>query len=127
MSDDVKANKLAAVDFLQLAVSGKIDEAFDKYVDMRGKHHDPFFGAGFPALKQAMIDLHVQTPNAEIEVKNVLGDSDLVAVHSRVRRSRSEPAAIVVHLFRLRAGKIVEFWDCGQAIPADSPNKNGAF
>lgn len=34
---------------------------------------------------------------------------------------------IVVHLLRFRGGKIVEIWDCGQPVPADSPNSDGAF
>ncbi len=38
-----------------------------------------------------------------------------------------EPGIAVVHLFRFQAGKIVEMWDCGQQLPADSPNTDGAF
>jgi hypothetical protein len=33
----------------------------------------------------------------------------------------------VVHMFRIRNGKIAEMWDCGQQIPKDSPNTDGAF
>lgn len=38
---NTQAHKQAAVQFLQLAVAGRIDEAYQKYVDMNGKHHNP--------------------------------------------------------------------------------------
>ena len=76
--------KQLAVQFLQLVVAGRIDEAYQKYVDMQGKHHNPFFPAGFPALKMGMIENQVQLPTKQLTVKNVLGDGDLVAVHSHI-------------------------------------------
>ncbi len=82
--NDILAHKQAAVQFLELIVAGKIDEAYRKYVDLRGKHHNPFFPAGFPALKKEMIENHAQFPNKQLTVKNVLGDGDLVAVHSHI-------------------------------------------
>lgn len=38
-----------------------------------------------------------------------------------------ETGITTVHLFRFRGDKIVEMWDWGQTVPADSPNKDGAF
>lgn len=55
-----QAHKQAAVQFLRLAVAGRIDEAYQRYVDMNGKHHNPYFSAGFPALKKGMIENHFQ-------------------------------------------------------------------
>ncbi|VVB84857.1 SnoaL-like domain protein [uncultured archaeon] len=119
--------KQAAVQFLQLVVAGSIDEAYQKYVDMRGKHHNPFFPAGFPALKKAMIENHKQFPNKQLTVRNVLGDGDLVAVHSQIVLNPGETPIAAVHLFRFDGNKIVEMWDCGQPLPDDSPNEDGAF
>ncbi|MBI1743628.1 hypothetical protein HYR54_11280 [Candidatus Acetothermia bacterium] len=59
----VHDRKQVAVKFLQLVVAGQIDEVYRKYVDLRGKHHNPFFPAGFPALQKAMIENHVQFPS----------------------------------------------------------------
>ncbi len=125
--NDIQARKQAAMQFLQLVVAGKIDEAYRKYVDLRGKHHNPFFPAGFPALKKAMIENHNQFPNKQLTVKNVLGDDDLVAVHSHIVLRPGDTGIAAVHLFRFHGDKIVEMWDCGQPLPADSPNKDGAF
>ncbi len=119
--------KQAAVDFLQLVVAGKIDEAYAKHVNMGGKHHNPFFAAGFPALKQAMIDDQAQSPNKRMSVKNVLSDGDTVAVHSHIVSQIGDPGFATVHIFRFQDDKIVELWDIGQAVPADSPNQDGAF
>jgi predicted SnoaL-like aldol condensation-catalyzing enzyme len=125
--NNIQARKQAAVQFLQLVVAGQIDEAYRRYVDFSGRHHNPFFLAGFPALKKAMSENQIQFPNKQLTVKNVLGDGDLVAVHSHIVLRPVETGIVAVHLFRFEGNKIVEMWDCGQPIPADSPNNDGAF
>jgi len=119
--------KQAAVQFLQLVVAGRIEKAYQKYVDMGGKHHNPFFPAGFTALQKAMIENHVQFPNKLLTVKHVFDDDDLGAVHSHIMLRPGETGISAVHLFRFHGDKIVEMWDCGQPVPADSPNKDGVF
>ena len=123
----VKDNKQDAIKFLRLVVKGDIEEAYEKYVDMKGKHHNAFFPAGFPALQKAMIESHVKFPKKQFLMKNVLGDDDLVAVHSHVILTPKEAGIAVVHLFRFKNKKIVEMWDCGQVIPSNSPNKEEMF
>jgi predicted SnoaL-like aldol condensation-catalyzing enzyme len=124
-NNDLQANKELAMNFLQLVVAGNIDEAYQKYVDMDGKHHNAFFPAGFPDLQRAMKEDQAQSPNKQITFVNVLGDGDRVAVHSHLRRGSDDMA--VVHLFRFKDGRIVEFWDCGQVLPQEIPNRDGAF
>ncbi len=127
VEDTVHDRKQIAVKFLQLVIAGQVDEAYRKYVDLRGKHHNPFSPAGFPALQKAMIENHVQFPNKRLTVKNVIGDGDLAAVHSHIVLRPGETGFVTVHLFRFHGDKIVELWDCGQPVPADSPNKDGRF
>jgi predicted SnoaL-like aldol condensation-catalyzing enzyme len=121
------AHKQAAVEFLQLIVAGQIDEAYQKYVDTQGKHHNPFFEAGFPALKKAMIEDQTQFPNKQLTVKKVIGDDDFVAVLSHIVMKPNEKAYGTVHIFRFQGEKIVELWDLGQPVPTDSPNNDGMF
>ena len=123
----VQKNKEIAVKFLKLVVAGKIDDAYNEYVDLNGKHHNTYFPAGFSTLKEGMKENHDQFPDKKFNVKNILVDGDLVATHSHLFFKEGEPGMIVVHLFRIKNGKIVEMWDCGQPIQADSPNKDGAF
>ncbi len=127
ITDNSQVLKEAAVRFLKLVVAGRIEEAYRDHVDMEGKHHNPFFQAGFPALKKAMIENHVQFPDKSLTVSHALGDGDMVAVHSHLRLRAGDPGMTVVHLFRFQGEKIVELWDCGQQLPADSPNSDGAF
>jgi len=117
----------AAVQFLQLVTSGRIDEAYQKYVDMNGKHHNCYFPAGFPALKKAMIDNQKQFPVKKYTVKNVICEGNMVAVHAHLALEQDDNGMVVVHICRFEGDKMVEFWDCGQAIPADMPNNDGAF
>jgi predicted SnoaL-like aldol condensation-catalyzing enzyme len=123
----IQAHKESALDFLQLVVAGRIDEAYDNYVNMHGKHHNMYYSAEFTSLKQGMIENHAQFPIKRIMVKNVIGDGDLVAVHSNIVMKAGEPGIAVVHIFRFEEGRIIEMWDVGQAIPSNSPNRMGAF
>jgi predicted SnoaL-like aldol condensation-catalyzing enzyme len=124
---NVSAHKQAAVQFLQLVVAGDIDHAYQRYVDMQGKHHNPSFPAGFPALKQAMIENYAQFPNKQLNIKNVLGDGDLVTVHSHIILALEQKGIVAVHIFRFSNDRIVELWDYGQPVAEDSPNQDGMF
>jgi len=120
-------HKQAAVDFLRMVVDGHVAEAYRKYVDMQGTHHNAYFPAGFPSLQQAMIDDHTKTPDKRFTVRNVVGEGQFVAVHSRLDFTRDERSYATVHLFRFRGDRIVEMWDIAQSMPLDSPNEDGMF
>ena len=123
---DTTTNKTTAVDFLEMIIAGKIDEAYEKYVDMSGKHHNLFTPTGLEALREGMKGADKQFPDATFVVQHVLGDGDLVAVHSHLTMSK-EIDLTAIHLLRFKDGKIVEFWDIAQDIPVESPNIDGAF
>ena len=124
----VTERKDRAVGFLKLVVARKIAEAYQTYTAPGGRHHNVHFSAGFPALRQAMEEAHAKFPDTRIDVKHVVGEGDLVAVHSHVTMEPGTPGVAVVHLFRFDENdRIVELWDCVQPIPTDSPNADGAF
>jgi predicted SnoaL-like aldol condensation-catalyzing enzyme len=123
----IQTQKESAVDFLNLVVAGSIDEAYDSYVNMHGRHHNVYYASDFSSLKQGMIENQAQFPSKRLMVKNVLGDGNLVAVHSNIIMKEGEPGISVVHLFRFENGKIVEMWDVAQTVPANSPNLIGPF
>ena len=120
-------NKQLVLDFLSMIIAGKIDEAYEKYIDMNGKHHNAFTAAGFLALREGMKGNDQQFPHKKMEVKHVLGDGDLVAVHSHMILDPGKTEVAVVHLMRIEEGKIVEMWDCGQVIPNEQKNVDGMF
>jgi len=124
---NLQIQKERALDFLQQVVAGNIDDAYDSYVNMHGVHHNMYYSSEFASLKNGMKENHAQFPNKRLMIKNLLGEGDLVAVHSNIILKTGEPGMAVVHIFRFADGKIVEMWDVGQAIPLDSPNRRGAF
>src|SRR3954462_6416938 len=105
-------NKRSAQDFLQLVIGNKVDEAYEKYVDMNGKHHNAFYPGDMPTLRDAMKENGTQFPNKQFIIKNVLSDGDLVAVHSHLILKHGDLGMVAVHLFRFKDNKIVEMWDC---------------
>lgn len=120
-------NKQIVTDFLQLVIAGQLDEAYTKYIDMSGKHHNTFNPAGFAALQKGMLENDVVAPNKQFTIKHILEDGDLVTTHAHLLFNAGEPGMVVFHMFRISDGKIVEMRDCGQPIPTDSPNTDGAF
>jgi predicted SnoaL-like aldol condensation-catalyzing enzyme len=127
MKGNERSRKELAVRFLELVVSGRIDEAYERFIDTAGKHHNPYFPAGFPALKRAMIENHARFPDKRIAVKRIIAEGDMVAAHSQVTLNPGDKNIAVVHLFRFQEGRIVELWDIGQPIEPDSPNRDGMF
>lgn len=119
------SHKEAAVDFLKKVVAGDIEAAYAKYVDMGGKHHNPFTPAGMPALKKGMMENDKQFPNKQFEVLRVLEDGDLVSVYSRL--SMGDMLLAVNHSMRFKNGKVVEFWDYVLPVTKDLVNQDGLF
>jgi predicted SnoaL-like aldol condensation-catalyzing enzyme len=120
-------NKEIAVAFLEMAASGNASEAYSKFVAAGFRHHNPFFEGTAKALQAGMEENARQNPNKIFEVKRAIAEGDLVVTHSHVRQKPEDLGAAVVHIFRFENSKIVELWDLGQPIPAESVNKNGMF
>lgn len=126
-NSNLQKNKQTAMQFLELVIGGEIDDAYEKYVDLMGKHHNVFTATGFPALRVAMKENESKFPKKQFKIKNVVGEKDLVVVHSHLVFNQGEAGLVTIHMFRFKNNKIIEMWDCGQPIPKDSPNKDGAF
>lgn len=126
-ADSTQSNKEIAVAFQKLVTSGKVQEAYDKYVSPSFRHHNPYFPGDAASLKAGMEENARQFPDKLFEIQRVLADGDLVAVHSRLRLKPEMPDVAVVHIFRFAHNLIVEEWDVGQPVPAESPNENGVF
>ena len=120
-------HKVAAITFLEWASSGRVGEAYAKYVGPEFKHHNPFFEGSAEALKAGMEENARQNPDKVLEVKRAIAEGDFVAVHSHVRQKPGEPGAAVVHIFRFENGRMVELWDLGQPVQENSKNQYGMF
>ena len=120
------SKKEIATRFLQLAATGKLDEAYGK-VSRNFAHHNPYFRGDAESLKAGMAEAHQQFPNTTLEVQHAWEDGDMVAIHSRVSHAADQPDISVVHMFRFEGDRIAELWDVGMEAQKDSPNENGLF
>lgn len=118
--------KTIALDFLRLARDGHRSAA-ERLLAPGGRHHNPYFAAGMPALLDAIEAAAKTSANRTSDVKHVVAEGDYVVVHSHVRQEPNAPGAAVVHLFRFEGDRIAELWDVGQPVPADNANADGMF
>ncbi|HEX3131490.1 MAG TPA: nuclear transport factor 2 family protein [Thermoanaerobaculia bacterium] len=119
--------KDAAIEFLTLAATGKVRDAYERHAGPGFRHHNPHFRGDAESLRAAMEENAAQNPDKTLEVQMALQDGDRVAVFSRVRQRPGDLGAAVVHLFRFEGDRIAELWDVGQAVPEDLVNENGMF
>jgi predicted SnoaL-like aldol condensation-catalyzing enzyme len=121
------ANKTRAVEFLKLAASGKVDEAYGLYVSPQFRHHNSHFKGDAASLKQGMKDSFAQFPNKQLEVKRTLEEGEHVAVHLRIRLTSKARDIALIHLFRFEADRIAELWEAAEMAPEAPINENGLF
>lgn len=119
--------KETAVELLRLAAAGTAHEAVDRFLTPDFKHHNPDVPAGTRALTEAMQADAKKVPNKRLDIKHVLADGELVAIHFHVVRRPRDPGWAVVHLYRFEGNRIAELWDIGREVPTDSPNEDGMF
>ncbi len=116
-----------ATDFLRLAASGNVQEAYDKYVHPDFFHHNAWFPGDRESLKKGMEESAGNLPDKKYTTLRALEDGDLVAVHGRIKLSPTMPEMAVVHILRFAGDKIIEEWEAGQQVPEDMVNENGMF
>lgn len=112
--------------FLNLASSGDVQNAFDKFVHPQFIHHNTWFAGDRQTLLTAMADNAKQFPNKKYETIRSLEDGNLATVHGKVVLAADSQWS-VIHIFRFDGDLIVEMWEASQQVLADSPNKNGIF
>ncbi len=122
-----RPHKDIAIDFLKQASSGNVKAAYRLYIGANFRHHNPYFQGDADTLMEAMEENAVANPHKAIDIQHAIEEGDLVVVHARVRLKPGDLGVATFHLFRFEGDRIVEMWDVGQAVPADSPNGNGMF
>jgi len=117
--------KEIAVSFLEEASSGKVREAFNKYIHPDFRHHLIFIKGDCESFLNAMEENYKQFPDKSYETIHALEDHDLVAIHGKVKL----PPKVynVIHIFRFENNKIIESWEASQEELENSPNENGLF
>lgn len=104
-----------------------------KHAKQRGKaalniQHNPGVADGRDAFVAALTAA-TGPGGLRADIKRVVAEGDLVAVHSRwasITDSSAAPLA-VFDIFRVENGLIVEHWDAMQPVPAEMAHGNGMF
>lgn len=84
-----------------------------------------------PTGRQAFIDFFTgwikENPQLRVNIKRMIAEGDLVAVHSHWQTSPGDRGMAIVDIFRVADGKVAEHWDVIQPIPEQSANRNTMF
>jgi predicted SnoaL-like aldol condensation-catalyzing enzyme len=113
---------------MELAINQKQPQkAAELYMGDPFIQHNPQNADGKEAFVTWANGLIAVAPGVNVDVKRVLGDGDLVMVHSHFTVSATDRGLAVADMFRIKNGKIVEHWDVIQAVPETSANDNTMF
>jgi predicted SnoaL-like aldol condensation-catalyzing enzyme len=122
--------KTVALDFFDtLLIKKDPAAAAAKFFGQGGYiQHNPSVPTGpAEALVGAISDLFAKFPDWSTEIKRVIAEGDLVAVHHHVRQDRDDRGLAVVDIFRVQDDKLVEHWDVVQPVPPEAKNDNTMF
>lgn len=117
-------NKQIAIEFYNAALNEKNWEKAKSFIGNRYIQHNLYAINGPEGLKAHIEFLKRDYPKNHGEIKHVLADGDLVALHIHCQRSPEMRGYAVVDIFRVENGKVVEHWDVVQEIPDPKNAKN---
>ena len=123
----LEANKKVVLDFYEKALNQMDFDAAAKHFGPRYIQHNPVAPDGIDGFKAFIAMRKERFPRAHNEIKRVIADGDLVALHVHSKREPADRGLAIVDIFRLEAGKIVENWDVIQPIPETAAHNNGMF
>jgi predicted SnoaL-like aldol condensation-catalyzing enzyme len=105
----------------------KVADAFKTHVGASYRQHNPLVPDGIEPSVAFLSKRFETNPQAINEIKRVIADGDLVAVHVHSRLNDADRGRAIVDIFRVESGKIVEHWDVIQPVPENAQNNNTMF
>ncbi|NBC35944.1 polyketide cyclase [Novosphingobium sp. FSY-8] len=120
-------NRAIMSDFARLFYTERaVEQAFNTYVAPDYIQHNPGLADGRAAAIAALAPMFADRQKS-FEIRRIVVDGDLAAIHIFVRPTPDARGAAVADFYRLKDGKIVEHWDIIQPIPAQSANPHPMF
>ena len=125
---DLATNKRNVMEFYAMMFNDcRPREAIERYTGDDYIQHNPNIPQGRDALRNIVETL---PPSVHYEPGLVIAEGDLVAIHGRIRGWADEPQ-ILIDIFRIEGGKLVEHWDVLQdevaaaaGLPMFDPDEN---
>ena len=112
---------------LDLKPSHRIDILRDECYSENFIEHAPNIADGREALLSLFASRYKKYPKLSMTIKRTASDGDLVWLHLHVKHTPESLGGAGIHIFRMKAGKIVEHWGVGQPVPKTSKNDNTMF
>lgn len=108
-------------------VAKRVRQAFETWVDPGYIQHNPMAATGRAAAIAFLEPFFAANPAIRYEIKRIIADGNLVAVHAHGRFAADDRGVAVVDILRVRGCKVMEHWDVVQPVPETSANANGVF
>ena len=108
-------------------VQKQVRSAFERWVDPGYIQHNPMAQTGRDAAIAFLEPFFAGNPNIRYEIKRIIADGNLVAVHAHGRFAPDDRGIAVVDILRVEGCKVIEHWDVVQTVPEKSANENGMF
>jgi predicted SnoaL-like aldol condensation-catalyzing enzyme len=99
----------------------------DRYISPDYIQHSPMAAPGRESLKAFLKVVRAASPDSSQRLLRAFVDGDHVIIHYHVKKSPEDLGFVVMDIFRLSDGMVVEHWDCVQDVPAQSPNPISMF
>ncbi|MDE2597372.1 MAG: nuclear transport factor 2 family protein [Sphingomonadales bacterium] len=108
-------------------VEKQVRHAFETWVDPGYIQHNPMAATGRDAAIAFLEPFFAGNPGVHYEIKRVIADGNLVAVHAHGHMAEGDRGMAVVDILRVQGCKVMEHWDVVQPVPEKSANANGMF
>lgn len=118
-----QANKATVIEALTTGFDKQNIDAINQYWHADYIQHAPDFADGRKGLIDAVQGMKARNMKPNREIARIAAENDLVAVHSRMNFG-GDSNRIVVDIFRVKDGKLVEHWDTRQAEVTETANGN---
>ena len=99
----------------------------DRYISPDYIQHSPMAAPGRESLKAFLNVVRAASPHSSQRLLRAFVDGDHVIIHYHVKKSPEDLGFVVMDIFRLANGMVVEHWDCVQDVPVHSPNPISMF
>ncbi|MCX5386663.1 nuclear transport factor 2 family protein [Streptomyces sp. NBC_00083] len=96
----------------------------DEYLAEHLIQHNPNLPDGRKPLVDFIDGFREQLPEARFEIRRTAGEGGLVFAHSHFRPEPGHRGVVVVDIFRIEDGRIVEHWDVREDVPETTLSGN---
>jgi predicted SnoaL-like aldol condensation-catalyzing enzyme len=134
MKEDLERNKETAVGFYKTAFADRDPDKAFEYLGGYYRQHNPSVPDGKEAFLAFAKQRASDNPGRVFEIRRVIAEGDYVVLHTHhvfAKTDKDYPdvpnGRVVVDIFRLENGKIVEHWDVLQAIPTKMAHGNTMY